>query len=275
MTALRLRSFSVALGVAWRSIRKLLKNPLPGLPPMVIPLFMFAAFIGALSAIGDSKGFDYYDFTAFEFVFVLYMTAMFVGAFSAFDIAADYSSGMGNRLMLGAPRRLALIGGYLIVAVGRFVLAVAVVWGVALATGMSVKGGALEIAALVALALLLNVATTLYGAGVALRLQSVAAGTLIIIPLFMSLFLTPVFLPRDQLSGWLKTVAGLNPLTALMEAGRGFLADDPVSVGLAFAAGGGLVILFAAFAVRGMARAERGPGGGRRRRRGRRHGRSP
>jgi ABC-2 type transport system permease protein len=205
----------------------------------------------------------------------MYMSAMFVGAFSSFEVAADYSSGMGNRLMLGAPRRLALVGGYLIVAVTRCVVALVVIWGIALATGMSVKGGSLDIAALVALALLLNVATALYGAGVALRLQSIAAGTLILIPLFMSLFLTPVFLPRDQLSGWLKTVTGVNPLTALMEAGRGFLAADPTSVGLAFGVAGGLVILFGTFAVRGMAKAERGSGGGRRARRATRHGRSP
>ena len=74
----------------------------------------------------------------------------------------------------------------------------------------------------------------------------------------MVLFLTPVFAPRDQLSGWLETVADVNPLTAALEAGRGFLADDPVSVGLAFAAAGGLVIVFAVWAVLGMRKAEQG-----------------
>jgi ABC-2 type transport system permease protein len=257
----------VAQGVAKQSALKLVKNPPKALPPLLIPLFFFAAFTGALSAVGDTEGFGYYDFTAFQFTFVLYMGAMFVGVFTAFDVTRDYVTGLGNRFMLNAPRRMAIVAGYLIVAVFRAVLSIAVLWAVALATGMPVRGGALEIAGLVALALLLNVATTLYGAGIALRFQSTAAGVLVLIPVFMVLFLTPIFSPRAQLGGWLETVAGINPLTAAVEAGRGLLADEPVSVALAFAVSVGLVIVFFAWAVRGMKKAERGPGEGRRRRR--------
>ena len=273
MTAVR--SFSIALGVAQRSTRKLLKSPVPALPPILIPMFMFAAFAGALSGISNTKSFAYYDFTAFQFVFILYMGSMLAGAFSAFEISGDFESGMGNRLMLAAPQRLAIVGGYLIFAVGRFLFGIAVIWGIALLAGLSVRGGALDIAGLIALALLLNVATTLYGAGIALRLQSIAAGTLILIPIFMTLFMAPVFVPRPQLSGWLKTVADINPLTPAIEAGRGFMADDPVSVALAFGVTIGLVIVFAVFAVRGMVKAEKGPGSGRSRPARRRGGPEP
>ena len=254
-------SLSVAGGVARQTTRKLLKDPLKTLPPLLLPLFFFAAFTGALSAVGDTEGFGYYDYTAFQFVLVLFMAAMFVGVFTAFDITRDYESGLGNRLMLNAPRRLAIVPGYVVVALLRALVSIAVVWGVALATGMPVRGNGIEIAGLVALAVLLNVAATLYGTGIALRFQSTSAGVLILIPVFMILFLTPVFSPRDQLGGWLEAVSGVNPLTAPVEAGRGFLAGDPVSVGLSFAAAGGLVIVFSGWAARGMARAERGPGG--------------
>ena len=250
------RSLSVTLGVAWRSVRKLLKNPAHAVPPMAIPLFFFAAFAGALSALGGTKGFGYYDYTAFQFVFVLYMATMFVGVFTAFDIAIDYESGLGRRLMLATPRRMAIVNGYLIFALLRGVFAVAVVWAIALATGLDVRGGAVEIAGLVALALLLNIATTLYGAGIALRFQSVAGSTLILIPVFVVLFLSPVFTPRDKLSGWLEVAADVNPLTPALEAGRGFLADDPVSVALAFLVAGGLIIAFWVWAVLGMRKAE-------------------
>jgi len=260
------RSLSISLGIALQCTRKLLKNPLKALPPMLLPLFIFVAFTGALSAVGDTPGFGYYDYTAFQFVFIVYMAAMFVGVFTAFDIAIDWESGLGARFMLNASRRLAIVGGYLIVALGRGLLAIAVVWAVALATGMPVRGGAPDIAGLVGLALLLNAAATLYGAGIALRFQSTASSVLILIPVFMAQFLTPVFSQRDDLSGWLKTAAGVNPLTAPMEAGRGFLANDPVSVGLAFAAAGGLVIVFSLWAVRGMRKAEKGPGAAPRRR---------
>jgi ABC-2 type transport system permease protein len=249
------RSLSVARGVGLRGTRNLLKEPPFLVAPIVVPLFFFAAFTGALSVIGQQKGFGYYDFTAFVFVFVFYMASVLVGVFTAFDIAIDYEIGMGRRYMLAAPRRMAIIGGYVMVAIWRALFAAAVVWGIALATGMPVRGNALEIAALVALALLLNLATVLYGAGVALRFQSASAGTLILIPVYMVLFLTPVFTERDGLVPWLQTIAGVNPLTAPIEAGRGLLADDPVSVALAFGACIGLVIVMFGWTVLSMRKA--------------------
>ena len=113
------RSASVARGIALQTTRKLLKNPAKALPPLLLPLFFFAAFTGALSAVGDASGFGYYDYTAFQFVLVLYMAAIFVGVFTAFDITMDYASGLGNRFMSAAPRRIAILSGYLIVGFGR------------------------------------------------------------------------------------------------------------------------------------------------------------
>ena len=256
------RSVSVALGVSRRNVRLLLKQPPRALPPILIPLLMFTAFTGALSAVASTTGFGYYDYTAFQFVFLLFMASMLVGVFVSFDIAHDYESGLGSRFMLAAPRRIAIIAGYLIVSVGRCAFGIAVIWGVVLAVGMSVRGDALEIAGLILLAVLLNIATMLYGAGIALRMQSTAAGALIFISVFMSLFLTPVFAPRNTLSGWLKTATDINPLTPPLEAGRGLLAHDPIRLGAAFGSTGGLVIVFGIWAVLGMRKAERGPGGG-------------
>jgi ABC-2 type transport system permease protein len=251
-------------------VRKLLKNPPKALSPIVTPLLFFVAFAGALSALEGTQGFGYYDYTAFQFVIVLFTAAMFVGAFTALDIAIDYQSGMGNRLMVSSPWRPAIVSGYLIVALGHAAVTFVAVWAVALAFGMPVRGGALDIAGLLALGFLLNLITTLYGAGIALRFQSTAAGVLILIPVFIVTFTTPVFSPRDDLDGWLHAAASVNPLTPLVEAGRGFLADDPVSVGLAFATAGALVIAFSVWAALGMRRAEQGPSARPRRRRRRR-----
>ena len=62
------RSLSIARGVSQRSRRKMVKNPVGSLPPILIPLFMFAAFTGALSSLAATDSFDYYDFTAFQFL---------------------------------------------------------------------------------------------------------------------------------------------------------------------------------------------------------------
>ena len=166
------RSVSVAKGVTILGLRGLLSDPVKIFPPILVPLFFFAAFKGSMSGIGNTKGFDYYDYTAFQLVFILFMASMFAGVFSAFDIASDFESGLGTRIMAASPRRPAMIVGYLIVALGRCLLAVGVVWVVALIIDMPIRGGALDIAGLVGLCLLLNVATALYGAGISFRFQS-------------------------------------------------------------------------------------------------------
>lgn len=258
---------SVALGVAARGIRKLAKSPGYALPPVLIPLLFFAAFTGALSSIQHTKGFHFYNYSAFQFVFALYEGMLLAGVFTSFDIARDFEGGFGSRLMLGAPRRMAIILGYVMICLARAVVTAAILWGVALAAGMPVRGTAIQIVGLVALALLLSVATTLYGAGVALRLQTAAAGVLVLIPAFMVMFCSPVLVERQNLHGWLHAVANINPVTPLLESGRGFMAGVPVSVGVAFGAAGALVVVFALWAARGMERAERGAvggGGGRR-----------
>jgi ABC-2 type transport system permease protein len=251
------RSVAVALAVALRAIRKLLRNPARAVAPMIVPLLFFAGFTGALATLGKTQGFAYYDYTAFVFVFVLDMAAIVVGMFTAFDITFDYQSGMGRRLMVAAPRRIAIALGYVLVAFLRGLVAIALVWVVALAVGMPVRSDPLQIVALIALAMLLNLAAILYGAGIALRFQSTAAGSLILIPVFMLIFLTPMMTPRSTLTGWVHTAANVNPLTPALEAGRGLLANDPVSVGLAFATAAGLVLVMGTWTVLGMRAAEK------------------
>jgi len=62
--------------------------------------------------------------------------------------------------------------------------------------------------------------------------------------------------PLGLLTGWIHAVATVNPTTALLEAGRGFIAGRPTSVVLAFAVGAGLALLFTAWARGGLRRAE-------------------
>jgi ABC-2 type transport system permease protein len=79
------------------------------------------------------------------------------------------------------------------------------------------------------------------------------------IPVFLILFTAPVYVPLKLLSGWIHAVASVNPATALIEAGRGFISGSPTHVALAFAAAAALVALFALWARGGLRRAEAAP----------------
>jgi ABC-2 type transport system permease protein len=251
------RSRSVAGAVAWRSLHNFLTNPALFLPAVIFPLFFFAAFAGGLSNIGNVPGFDYPNgYTAFQFGFVLLQSAAFGGVFTGFGIAADFESGFGRRMMLAAPNRLAIIGGYSIAALGRAVIISALLFAIALLVGMDLSADASELAAMILLALLVNAAAGLWGAGVALRFRSLQAGPLMQTPVFLVLFLAPVYVPLDLLTSWIHTVAAINPITPIIEAVRSLIAGTPEYVGISVLIGVVLTLLFGLWAVRGMRNAE-------------------
>jgi ABC-2 type transport system permease protein len=248
---------TVGRAVAWRSIHNFLTNPAFIVPSLLFPLFFFVSFAGGLAAIGEVPGFDFPNgYTAFQFVFVLLQSAAFGGVFTGFAMARDFETGFGRRYMLAAGRRSGIVLGYSLAALFRALVTWTVLTAVALVAGMDVGGSAGEIVALYALAVLVNVAATLWAAGVALRVRSIQGGPLMQFPTFLVLFLAPVYVPLDLLSGWIHAIASVNPITALLEAGRGFISGDPVLVGAAFAIGLVLSFLFAAWARGGLRSAE-------------------
>lgn len=247
----------VARAVAWRSIHNFVTNPALFLPAMIFPLFFFGAFAGGLSNIDQSPGFDYPNgYTAFEFGFVLMQASAFGGVFTGFGIARDFESGFGRRLMLAAPNRLGILGGYAISGLSRALMVDALLFALALLVGMDLSSNAAELLTLLGLALVLNFGIAMWAAGIALRFRSIQAGPLMQTPVFLILFLTPVYVPQALLSSWVKHVASVNPVSPIIEASRSLIAGSFDGVAVAFLCGGALVLLFGIWAVTGMRRAE-------------------
>jgi ABC-2 type transport system permease protein len=75
-------------------------------------------------------------------------------------------------------------------------------------------------------------------------------------PVFLILFFAPVYVPLELLEGWIEGVATVNPVTYLLETGRGFVAGNPPHVLGAFALAIGLGAAFWTWAFLGLRRAE-------------------
>jgi ABC-2 type transport system permease protein len=251
------RNRSATLGIAWRNLHNYFTNLAFLVPSLLFPLFFFTAFAGGLSTLGHAPGFHYPDgYTGFQFAFVLLQSAAFGGVFTGFGMAADFEHGFARRLMLAVPNRLAVIAGYSISALVRAVFTMALLFTVALITGMSVSGDGIDLLGLIGLALIVNVAAGLFAAGIALRFRTIQAGPLMQTPVFLILFLAPVYVPLSLLSGWIHAVASVNPVTAVLNGSRALLAGSEGRVALAFLVAAGLVALLAPFAVRGLRKAE-------------------
>jgi ABC-2 type transport system permease protein len=248
--------FSVAGAVAGRQIYKYFSNP-AFLAPALFPLFFFVAFAGGLTRVGDVPGFGYEPgYIAFQYVWALMQAVAMGGAFTGFSIAGDFENGFAKRLMLAASHRSGIILGYTIASLVRVTTTGALVTALALLTGIPISGG-FDLFGLIGLAVLVNVAATLFGAGVAMLLRTQQAGPVIRTPIFLVLFLAPVFVPMNLLAGWLEAVARLNPFTTILDTARGFLAGEPTGVLPAYAIGFALILVFALWALFGLRSAER------------------
>ena len=249
---------SVARAVGWRNVHNWFSNPALLIPSLLFPLFFFTAFAGGLSRVDSVPGFDYdAGYTTFVYGFVLLQAAAFGGVFTAFSIARDFESGFSRRLMLAAADRRGIIGGYWLAGLTRATFTISVITAIALITGLHIDGGVVDLAGLYVLVLLVNAFAMLAGTGVAMRLRTMQAAPAIQVPFFLLLFMAPVWVPYDLLTGWVETAAAFNPITLVLEANRGFLAGDPAKVLPAFLVVLALISVSLLWARGGLASAER------------------
>ncbi|MGH3077912.1 MAG: hypothetical protein ACRDPZ_06975, partial [Gaiellaceae bacterium] len=141
-----MRMWDVVSGVAWRTLKNALTNPQIVIPTTLFPLFFFTAFAGGLSQLNQIPGFDFEPgYTAFQFVFVLLQSAAFGGVFTGFGMARDFEGGFAKRLLLAAPHRSGIVLGYGLAALCRWLVTATILTVVALAVGMNIGGGAVDL----------------------------------------------------------------------------------------------------------------------------------
>jgi ABC-2 type transport system permease protein len=250
---------SAVAGITTRQTMVLLKSPALLFPSLLFPMLFFAAFAGGLSDLARVPGFDYpAGYTSFQYVFVLFQASMFGGIFIGFAVARDFESGFARRLMLAVPHRSAIPTGYAAAAMVRAAITVAFVTAIALVVGLDLIGSARDLVLLFALALLSNILGSLWSLGIALRFRSLNVAPVMQVPFFVLLFLAPVYVPLDLLTGWIRQVADVNPVTFLLEAGRALVAGEAGPVGTAWLIilVGGVVL--GAWSLWGLRTAERG-----------------
>ncbi len=258
MSSALARTRSVAATVAWRSIHNAFRNPAILLPSVLFPLFFFVAFAGGLSGVQNAPNFDFKSgYTSFQFAFVCVQAAAFGGVFTGFAIAADFEFGFARRLLLAAPNRGGIVLGYMIGAMVRAVFVLSIVFVAGLVSGMQVDGSLGDLAALLVLALCVSAISTLWAAGIAMRLRTMQAGPVMQMPVFILLFLAPVYVPLDLVAGWVHDVARLNPATAFLEAARGFISGEPKKVAVTAACLAAMFALTALWARGGLRSAAR------------------
>ena len=208
--------------IAGRALRAVPRDLEVVIPPIFIALFFFVVNVATLGDLTERQltGFDIKDFQIATAV-LLGVT----GVSRAGALVLDVQDGYFDRLLLTPVRRLSILLGLMVADVA--VAAALTVPIIALGYGLGVRfeAGPLGVLGFMLLAALWSLAFAGFGYAIALKTGNPAAVNSSFLLFFPFLFLTSSYVPRSQLSGWLDTVAGFNPVTYLLEGLRSLVIN--------------------------------------------------
>jgi ABC-2 type transport system permease protein len=182
------------------------------MPPVFISLFFFIVNIATLKRVVDHvPGLNY---TAFQMGTAILLGV--TGVSRAPALVLDIQTHYFDRLLLTPVRRTAILIGHMAadMAVAAALTLPIIVLGLCL--GVRFQDGPLGVVLFIALAALWSLAFAGFGYAIALKTGNPAAVNSTFLLFFPFLFLTSAYVPRNQLSGWLNTVASFNPVTYIL-----------------------------------------------------------
>jgi ABC-2 type transport system permease protein len=223
--------------IAGRALRGVPRDLEAIIPPVFIALFFFIVNIATLSKLTEAAG-PGFDYEAFQMPTAILLGV--TGISRAGALVLDVQDGYLDRLLMTPIRRVAILLGHMVADVTVAMALCVPILLVGFAIGVRFETGVLGVVAFIGLAALWSLAFTGFGYAIALKTGNPAAVNSSFLLFFPFLFLTSSYVPRSELSGWLDTVAALNPVTYLLEGLRSL-----VSVGWDFDALGQALLAIA------------------------------
>lgn len=236
--------------LTWRALLVNLRVPAVFVPPLVISAFTLIIYQAQL---GDAAKFFLQGQSYLGFILPLsVVSASLSGASVAGQtIVNDITRGYFNKLSLTPVSRWALLLGPMLANAILVVFQAVTIILIGLLLGLKPVTGIGGLLAVVGFALLLGVAFSGLTVGIALLTGNAAATGGAVFLFFPLTFLTATFVPVDQLQGWFKVAARLNPVTYFLEAMRSILNSGwesaPILHGLI--AGAAMFVVLFAFAL--------------------------
>jgi len=198
--------------IAGRALRAVPRDVTTVLPPIFIALFFFVVNIATLKKATASI--PHFNYTAFEMATAILLGV--TGVSRAPALVLDVQDRYFDRLLLSPVRRTAILVGHMVadMAVASVLTVPILVLGFAL--GVRFRIGPIGIVIFIVLAALWSLAFAGFAYAIALKTGNPAAVNSAFLLFFPFLFLTTSYVPRVELSGWLNTVAGFNPVTYVL-----------------------------------------------------------
>jgi ABC-type multidrug transport system permease subunit len=208
-----------------RFFRVTMRNPVLPVANLLTSAFFLIAYDGGL---GGSDGIN--ALTGGNYVnFILPVGVLFAGlagSVSGSLMLQDISSGYLQRQLSMPLSRFAivlapmLIGAAFVLSQSLLIIVFAIIF-----MGADPATGAAGLLVVLALALLWGMGFAGFSVAIGLRTGNAYAAQAASLLTFPLLFLSPLFLPKDQLKDWMQTVASVNPTTYVLDAMRSLFSN--------------------------------------------------
>jgi ABC-type multidrug transport system permease subunit len=238
-----------------RALNEITRVPAAAIPGVLAPTIFFLGLTAVFGSLTLLPGFTTSSYQSFLIPVSMMQGAAFTGAATGVNLARDIEQGWFDRLLASPAPRPVLLAGLVLSASLRSLIPATFLLIVALAVGAHWPGFlGLAIALFVVMGMAVVAAT--WGTSLAFRFKTQQAAPLMQVGMFLAVLLTTAYAPLDLLTGWLQTVARINPVTQVVEAARqGFVgsvtwADTWPGLLALF----GLAAVLSFFALRGMER---------------------
>lgn len=251
----------VVASLGRRSVKSAFRKPQFLAPIIIFPSLFLAVNTGGAGRATEIPAFpDVAGFLDFELAGAMLQSTMLAGVSGGIALAIDIEMGFVDRLLAAPIPRWTMVAGRLM---ATWVLGiVAAVWflAVGLIFGAEIQGG---IPGVLLVVLLVSASSAAFGGlAAALALYTGRASVVqSIFPLvFVILFLSSAFFPRDLLLEPASSIAGWNPLSLIAEGVREQIIDEASLSAMGKALGGiaivgGLGVALSAYSLRARLRA--------------------
>jgi ABC-2 type transport system permease protein len=216
---------SIALGqylaLSRRAIITTVRQPTSIIPSLLFPLLFMAMSSAALDRSTELPGFPPVDsFVQFLIATTIVQGSLFGSISAGAGMATDIEGGFFDRMIASPVARTSILGGRVMGAASLGFVQAWLFFGVALPFGLTIEGGVTAMVMIAVVAAVVSAGIGSVTVAFGLRTGSVEAVQGSFPMLFVGVFLSSAFFPRNLMDGWFKTVADVNPLSHLIEGLR-------------------------------------------------------
>ena len=224
---------STTMRSSWQLVKRGLINtrrlPSAFIPTLAMPIFNMLSFSGTFFALTKLPGFPTDRSVNWFMPLGLAMGAAFSGVGLGFSLIRDLENGFYDRLRMSPTSRASLIIGPILATWIRVTLVTLVVFGAGTILGARPTAGVLSFVCSWIAAIGISTIGAGWGLGLAFRFQDMRGAAIMQMSIFLTMFLSTAQVPLNVMTGWLHTVARINPITNIFRLSRsGWVnANDP------------------------------------------------